>query len=118
MITQQLKTEDIARVCHEANRAYCQAIGDQSQKPWDEAEEWQRESAIKGVKFRLENLYAPASSQHDAWMADKVKDGWVYGPTKNPETKEHPCLVPYVQLPEEQKVKDELFMVIIDTLSQ
>jgi hypothetical protein len=38
---------NIAKVCHEANRAYCQTISDNSQLPWEQAKEWQRASAIK-----------------------------------------------------------------------
>ena len=106
----------IAIVCHEANRAWCKANDDDSQKPWDEAEEWQRQSAVKGVEYRLENPDAPASAQHDAWMADKVADGWVYGEVKDPEAKTHPCLVPYNQLPEQQRKKDHLFQAIVDAL--
>ncbi|HEY0832852.1 MAG TPA: RyR domain-containing protein, partial [Azospirillum sp.] len=89
----------IARVCHEVNRALCVAFGDLSQKPWDEAESWQRESAIRGVEFALANPDAPPSAQHDAWMADKLADGWVYGEVKDPAAKTHPCIVPYDQLP-------------------
>jgi len=108
----------IARMCHEANRLYCQSIGDQSQLPWDEAAEWQRESAIKGVNFRLSNPDAPASSQHDAWMEEKLAAGWVYGEVKCAEKKTHPCLVSYDELPEEQRFKDELFVRIVDALSK
>jgi hypothetical protein len=43
----------IAQVCHEANRAWCEVNGDTSQKPWNEAEQWQRDSAIKGVEFAM-----------------------------------------------------------------
>lgn len=103
----------IAQVCHEANRAYCEAIGDQSQKPWNDAAQWQRESAIAGVKFALAHPDAPASAQHDAWLKDKQDSGWIYGPVKNPETKEHPCIVPYSDLPAEQRVKDRLFRHIV-----
>lgn len=39
-----------ARAAHEVNRAYCIALGDTSQPSWDEAPEWQRESAKKGVQ--------------------------------------------------------------------
>lgn len=46
-----LTPEDIAKVCHEANRAYCAGIGDHSQKSWEESPDWQRTSAINGVKF-------------------------------------------------------------------
>ena len=44
-----------ARICHEVNRAYCASIGDSSQVSWDEAEDWQRDSAVKGVLFAIEN---------------------------------------------------------------
>src|SRR5260221_10767750 len=83
--------ELIARICHETNRAWCEAIGDHSQKPWDQAEDWQRESAIAGVKFALRNCLAPESAQHDAWMADKLRAGWRYGPVKDADKKEHPA---------------------------
>ncbi len=43
--------ESIAKICHEANRAYCATIGDASQLPWEESPDWQRQSAINGVKF-------------------------------------------------------------------
>lgn len=112
-----MNIHQVARVCHEANKAYCEVIGDNSQKSWEEAEQWQRDSAIKGVEFRLNNSTAPASAQHDAWMDDKVKDGWVYGKIKNPVAKTHPCIVPYDELPIEQRAKDKLFQAVVDSLS-
>lgn len=103
----------IAQVCHEANRAICEAAGDHSQRSWDEAEEWQRDSAIKGVYFALDNPTAPASAQHDAWASDKVAAGWTFGIVKDAEAKTHPCLVPYDQLPFEQQAKDYVFKAIV-----
>lgn len=103
----------IARVCHEANKAFCESIGDFSQMPWDEAEDWQQVSAINGVEFAINNPDAPAWAQHDAWMSDKVKDGWKYGPIKNPLIKEHPCLVAFSELPTDQRIKDHLFKGIV-----
>lgn len=100
-------------VCHETNRAYCQTIGDNSQKEWNDAEQWQRDSAIKGVQFKLDNPDAPPSAQHDAWTADKVAGGWIYGPIKDAEAKTHPCIVPYDGLPIEQRVKDYLFAAVV-----
>ena len=113
-----LNTTQVARVCHETNRAFCATIGDNSQKPWEEAEAWQRESAVKGVAFALDNPTAPASSQHDAWLADKLRDGWKYGPVKDATRKEHPCIVPYDQLPVEQRLKDYLFKAIVSAFVQ
>lgn len=108
--------ESIAAVCHEVNRALCRSFGDDSQKPWGEAEQWQRDSAITGVKFRLANPDAKESAQHDAWCTDKVADGWKYGRVKNANSKEHPCLVPFDELPPEQKAKDALFCAVVDSL--
>lgn len=108
--------ERIACVCHEVNRAICEANCDHSQKSWDEAEQWQRDSAIKGVKFALANPNAPASAQHEAWMADKLSNGWTYGPAKDTEAKTHPALVPYAQLPFEQRVKDHAFRAVVATM--
>lgn len=107
----------IARVCHEANRGLCAAVGDNSQKDWDSAEPWQRDSAIKGVEFALANPKAHASAQHDAWCANKVADGWVYGPIKDAAAKRHPCLVAYDRLPAEQRAKDQIFQAIVRSLS-
>lgn len=39
----------IAALCHEANAAYCRQTGDDSQPNWDDAPDWQKESAITGV---------------------------------------------------------------------
>jgi hypothetical protein len=106
----------IAVVCHQANKAWCEANEDYSQKDWEQAEDWQRDSAIKGVEFAIANPDAGDSAQHDAWSADKVADGWVYGEVKDPVKKTHPCLVPFEQLPEFQQKKDKLFRAIVNSL--
>lgn len=106
----------IAMVCHEANRAWCEINEDTSQKPWEEAEGWQRESAVNGVEFRLNNPEAGPDAQHNSWMQEKIDQGWVYGEVKDAEKKTHPCIVPYDQLPEFQRKKDSLFCAIVDAL--
>ncbi|MBN9525798.1 MAG: hypothetical protein J0H82_06335 [Alphaproteobacteria bacterium] len=108
---------ELARICHQANKAICEAFGDFSQKNWEDAEQWQRESAYNGAVFALQNPDAPPSAQHDAWMADKAAAGWVYGSVKDPEAKTHPCMVPYDQLPPEQRVKDHVFKALCSALT-
>lgn len=105
----------IARVCHEANRAYCIALGDHSQPSWADAPAWQIDSAVEGVRAHL-RYPLTAEQSHAVWSAHKVETGWVYGPVKDAERKTHPCLVPYDQLPEEQKTKDALFGMIVALL--
>ncbi len=112
-----MNIEQVARICHETNRAYCESIGDASQPKWEDAPAWQKSSAIKGVQFHVDQHasgVAPSpSASHDSWLAEKTADGWKYGPVKNPETKEHPCFVPYDELPVEQRLKDYLFGGIV-----
>lgn len=113
-----MNTTQIAQICHEANRAYCASIGDFSQPSWEEAPDWQVQSAVKGVEFHLANPNASASASHDSWLKEKLADGWVYGETKNPEAKTHPCIVSFDQLPVEQQAKDHLFKGIVHSLAQ
>lgn len=107
---------ELARVCHEVNRAYCQALGDNSQLAWEEAPEWQRESALAGVNFTIDNPEAPATANHDSWLEHKLADGWQYGAVKDAEKKTHPCIVPYEELPVEQRAKDHIFRAIVRSL--
>jgi hypothetical protein len=109
--------EQIARICHEANASLCNSLGDHSQTSWDEAPEWQRESAITGVQFCIDNPDAPASANHESWSAQKIADGWVYGEVKDADAKTHPCLVAFDQLPPEQQAKDYLFKAVVSALT-
>jgi len=55
----------------------------------------------------------PPSASHDSWLMQKRDDGWSYGPVKDPEKKQHPCFVPYEELPVEQRLKDYLFGAVV-----
>ncbi|MFE7233906.1 RyR domain-containing protein [Streptomyces sp. NPDC057596] len=107
---------DIARVCHDANRAWQIATGDPVVSPqWDEAPEWQQVSAVDGVRKALGG--ATGEQLHQDWCDFKTSDGWVYGPVKDETAKTHPCLVPYSELPAEQRRKDALFAAIVAALT-
>ena len=106
-------TEQIAQVAHEVNRAYCEALGDHSQLSWHDAPQWQRESAISGVELHSGTEEISASASHEAWMAEKIADGWKYGPVKDAAKKEHPCIIPFNGLPVEQQAKDYIFRAVV-----
>lgn len=108
---------NIAEVCHEANRAYCQALGDFSQVPWHDAPQHQKDSAMLGVVLHIDNPDASPAASHESWMRNKLADGWKYGPVKSEVTKEHPCIVPFEQLPVEQQAKDFIFRAIVHVIS-
>lgn len=103
-----LVVESAARATHEANRAWCILHGDTSQPHWEDAPEWQRKSARTGVLGVVAGNGPEAS--HESWLAEKAADGWKYGPKKDHEKKEHPCFVPYADLPPAQKAKDGIFV--------
>ena len=43
---------------------------------------------------------------HEVWAETRINQGWTYGEQRNDEQKTHPCLVPYKDLPEEEKEYD------------
>lgn len=108
--------EKIAKVCHTVNKAYCCSLGDYSQPTWEDAPDWQKESARVGVRLHLGVPEANHETSHISWMNQKLEEGWKYGPVKDPVLKEHPCIVPFNQLPKEQQAKDYIFKAIVDAM--
>ncbi len=111
-----MKNQEIARVAHEVNRAYCRAIGDHSQPSWKDAPQWQKDSYLVGIQFRIDNPNAPPSASHAQWLKTKKQDGWSYGAEKDTDKRTHPCVVPFEALPLFQQVKDYLFSAVVKAL--
>lgn len=49
---------------------------------------------------------ALAQNVHEVWAQTRIAQGWSFGTERNDEKKEHPCLVPYNELPESEKQYD------------
>jgi len=47
-----------------------------------------------------------AANVHEVWAQKRIAEGWKYGAQRNDKRKEHPCLVPYSDLPESEKEYD------------
>lgn len=106
----------IARVVHEAIRAYQVAHGETPTEGWDEAEPWQRQVTIAGVRFRAAHPTATAQELHEAWASELRSLGWTLGPYKDARAKTHPSLVPFSELPVRERRKDDLFAAIVGAL--
>jgi hypothetical protein len=52
-----------------------------------------------------------AENAHDLWATQRFKDGWTYGAKRDDTAKKHPCLVPYAELPEQEKEYDRQTVV-------
>lgn len=113
-----LSDEQVARVCHEALRAYAMSIGDHTQIPWDGVPRWQKDRTVDGVRSAVANPEQDPAESHDLWVGGMCAAGWKLGKEKRPEVKEHPALVPYEDLSEEQQAKDRLFLAVVGALRE
>jgi hypothetical protein len=107
------EVEKAAKVGHEVNKSYCESIGDHSQPSWDAAPMWQRESCIAGVLGVLADPDTTPEESHERWRKHKEQEGWTYYTSKNVGTKQHPCMVPWNELPEDQRKKSALFTEVV-----
>jgi len=103
----------IARAAHEANRAYCDSIGDHSIPCWDDAGEEQHAVVRDGVRAILNGQVDTPQQSHERWCSRKNQAGWVWGLEKDPKQKTHPCLVNWDDLPKEQREKDLIFFHLV-----
>ena len=53
-----------------------------------------------------EQIERYAIDEHDDWMRGKMRFGWVYDPVRDDALLRHDCLLPWSELPEEQREKD------------
>lgn len=104
-------------MCHEANRAWCTHWGSDQQPEWDSAPMWQRQSAIDGVRFVVQEhkqeRRVTARQLHENWVRHKQSQGWVWAKVKDASKKEHNCLLPYDELNPKERLKDKLFLGIV-----
>lgn len=57
----------------------------------------------EGLNELVESL---SKNIHEVWAAGRIAEGWKYGPVRDDTKKEHPCLIPYEELSEEEKDYD------------
>lgn len=47
-----------------------------------------------------------AKNVHEVWAQSRMDQGWVFGEERSDSLKQHPCLIPYEELPEVEKQYD------------
>lgn len=62
--------------------------------------------AVRLPEELLELTEQIAENVHENWSAGRIAEGWTYGPVRDDARKQTPCLVPYGQLPENEKDYD------------
>jgi hypothetical protein len=105
----------IAQVAHDINQALRAAIGE-AVEPWADTTPEHKASILAGVDMHIANPGVAPEASHEAWLTQKLAEGWTLGHVKDVEAKTHPCIRAYDSLPTEQKVKDYLFRAVVHSL--
>ena len=63
-------------------------------------------SSINLPETLVELTEALAKNVHEVWAEGRLTAGWKLGPVRDDVKKEHPCLIPYEELSEEEKDYD------------
>jgi hypothetical protein len=109
--------EAVGRVVHEATAALKVAFSEPDSMPhWDEAPQIMRDLSVGAVRFRRANPQAAPGAQHSEWVRERTEAGWTYGPVKDSLKKTHPLMVPFEQLPVQEKIKSAVLLSIIDAM--
>jgi ryanodine receptor 2 len=59
-----------------------------------------------GLEYMETKINNMASRIHDSWAAERIMQGWIYGPERCDTNKHHPCLIPFEQLSDDEKKFD------------
>lgn len=111
-----ITVEDAARICHSAIMAISSCIGEPC-IGYDSLGESVRAGIRETIHLVLRDPRTTAEMLHVKWMTDRISEGWQYGPSKSYTSMQHPCLVPYSELPLIQKVKDSIFISVVESLA-
>src|SRR5271166_2675143 len=96
--SEEIPAEAAARIVHEAHRALQAWLEDPCPaQPWDTLTPGQREMVINMV--RLVQRGFPYEYVHQIWVDKMTQEGWTWGAVKDPGGRQHPCVVPWEELP-------------------
>lgn len=106
-----ISLEQVAIVCHQGNIAAQIAAGETPSPRWV----WMRPEIKESTREGIRNAMAGSTPEemHASWSKNRLDAGWVYGEVKDEVAMTHPCLVPYSELPEEQRVKDFVMLDVV-----
>lgn len=76
------------------------------------------ESLIDGTHYVLEHPNMTAEDNHKLWMQEKPKQGYSYGKKLSVEDKTHPSLILFNDLPDVEKRKDEMDLLMVRLVNE
>jgi hypothetical protein len=106
---------DLPEEYREANRRQVDAIFEKLKRIRAEVvpySDWN----VPLFEFTPDELELLSLEEHERWMTELQKNGWCYGAERDDNAKQHPCLVSYDELPEQEKEKDRRAVMSIPRL--
>lgn len=110
-----LGERQIAYVVHEVVRAYVEARGGYM-TPWSDARPGERKAMLHVVRNVRRQPDTPPGERHAAWCDRRRAEGWRWGPVLDIEAKAHPSLMPWPELPEDDRVRECLMIGAVKCL--
>lgn len=85
-------------------------------EPWEDRDEAFRKQFSEAIERLCADDAPPTTpeKEHDSWWRAYEKMGWKYGPVRDPKAKTHPDMVPYDDLSELEREKDEIFLALCE----
>lgn len=85
-------------------------------RPWEQREQAFKEQFVELVDDLCagRRQFRDFAEAHDSWMKKYFEMGWKYGEIYDPDARIHPDLVPYEQLDPKEKIKDEVFLRLVE----
>lgn len=111
---EEVDIEKLCRAVHEVQRVYSEQLGDYSYLRWESSPQWHKDSIRDSVLAVIANANWRPEDLHQHWLDEKARDGWSAGPRKSIERREHPFLIPYGDLPAEQRAKSAIFLSVVN----
>lgn len=105
-----------AAAAHEAIRVFSQRLG-REEPHWEDSGAT-HQLAIRSTTHNVLANGHNAEQVHMTWRVQMVEQGWTHGSVKDIEKKTHPAVLPYELLDLEQKVKNEMFVEIVQSVSR
>lgn len=103
-----MKVIIIGSVIHAALNAAMGALTGAAVVEWDATDDAYREKVVGAVQFAIDNPGLTPEQQHEQWREARIAEGWTLAEVHAAEKKQSPLLVPYAELPPEQRTKDAL----------
>lgn len=81
---------------------------------WEERDEKFRKQFIEIVEKYITMKQLPTPEEaHNSWMESYFEMGWKYGEKRDVEKKTHPDLLPFYDLPQDERDKDAIFLALV-----